>query len=85
MPRALTIVRTKVSEYERATYLDGVRRRRAHYRAAKCSLWVFEDPTDPGLFVEFAEAGDADTLASARSADDEGGPSAPILMEVELN
>jgi hypothetical protein len=85
MPRALTIVRTKVSRHERTAYFAGLRERRDRLRAAGCNFWVFEDPGDPGLFIEFTEAHDAEVLAAAQAAvsDSEGG--APILTEVELS
>jgi hypothetical protein len=54
-------------------------------RAAQCNFWVYEDPGDPGLFVEFTEARDADTLIAARAAAAGSDASAPILTEVELS
>jgi hypothetical protein len=85
MPRALTIERSKVSRHERDAYFVGLRARRDRLRAAACNFWVYEDPGEPGLFVEFTEARDADTLAAARAAVLEGQSSAPILTEVELS
>lgn len=85
MARALIMVRSKISQHERASYFGDLRRRRARMRAADCNFWVFEDPTDPGSFIEFTEARDAPTLAAAKSADEEPEASAPILLEVELN
>ena len=85
MARALTIERSKVSRHERDAYFAGLRERRDRLRAAACNFWVYEDPGDPGLFIEFTEARDADTLAAARAAVLESESSAPILLEVELS
>ena len=85
MARALTIERSKVSRHERDTYFAGLRDRRDRLRAAACNFWVYEDPGEPGLFIEFTEARDADTLAAARAAVLESESSAPILLEVELS
>jgi hypothetical protein len=85
MPRALTIERSKVSRHERDAYFAGLRDRRDRLRAAACNFWVYEDPGEPGLFVEFTEARDADTLAAARASVLESESSAPILTEVELS
>jgi pyruvate/2-oxoglutarate dehydrogenase complex dihydrolipoamide acyltransferase (E2) component len=46
---------------------------------------VYEDPGEPGLFVEFIEARDADTLAAGRATVFESNVGAPILTEVELS
>ena len=83
MARALTIERSKVSRHERDAYFAGLRERRDRLRAAACNFWVYEDPGEPGLFVEFTEARDADTIVAARAA--ESRSSAPILTEVELS
>ena len=85
MARALTIQRSKVSRHERDSYFAALRERRDRLRAAACNFWVYEDQSEPGLFVEFTEARDPDTLAAARAVvfDSDGG--APILTEVELS
>ena len=85
MARALTIERSKVSPHERDAYFAGMRERRDRLRAAECNFWVYEDPAEPGLFVEFIEARNADTLAAARAAVFDSQASAPILTEVELS
>ena len=85
MPRALTIERSKVSRHERDAYFAALRERRDRLRAAQCNFWVYEDPGEPGLFIEFIEARDADTLATARSTVFESTVGAPILTEVELS
>ena len=85
MPRALTIVRSKVARHERDAYFAGLRERRDRLRAAQCNFWVYQDPGEPGLFIEFTEARDTDTLAAAHAvvADVETPP--PILTEVDLS
>ena len=85
MPRALTIVRSKVSRHERDAYFAGLRDRRDRLRAAQCNFWVYEDPGDPGLFIEFTEARDADTLVAAHTAVTDSETTAPILTEVDLS
>lgn len=85
MPRALTMERSKVARHERDAYFAGLRDRRDRLRAAECNFWVYEDPAEPGLFVEFIEARNADTLAAARAAVLESRGTAPILTEVELS
>ena len=85
MPRALTIERSKVSRHERDAYFAGLRERRNRLRAAACNFWVFEDTTEPGLFVEFTEARDAATLVAGSTAASDNEPAAPILKEVELS
>jgi hypothetical protein len=85
MARALTIERSKVSRHERDAYFAGLRERRDRLRAAACNFWVYEDPGEPGLFVEFTEARDATTLAAARAAVFDSNASASILTEVELS
>ena len=85
MARALTIERSKVSRHERDAYFAALRARRDRLRAAACNFWVYEDPGEPGLFIEFIEARDVDTLAAARAVVLESATSAPILTEVELS
>ena len=85
MARALTIVRSKVSRHERTAYFAALRDRRDRLRAAECNFWVFEDPGEPGLFIEFTEARDADTLVAARTAVADSEAGAQILTEVELS
>ena len=85
MPRALTIERSKVARHERDAYFIGLRERRDRLKAAACNFWVYEDPGEPGLFVEFTEARDAETLAAGRAAVSESDTGAAILTEVELS
>ena len=83
MARALVITRTTVPATARETYRSDLQRRRAAYAAARVNFWVFTDPTTPGAFVEFTEAGDEATLAAACTAIDGAPPVPPILREVE--
>ena len=85
MPRALTIERSKVASHERDAYFAGLRDRRNRLRTAACNFWVYEDPGEPGLFVEFIEARDTDTLVAGRAVVFESEARAPILTEVELS
>jgi hypothetical protein len=85
MARALTIERSKVSPHERDAYFAGMRERRDRLRAAECNFWVYEDPGEPGLFVEFIEARDWDTLVAGRAIVCESRDGVPILTEVELS
>jgi hypothetical protein len=85
MARALTIERAKVSRHERDAYFAGLRDRRDRLRAASCNFWVYEDPSEPDLFVEFTEARDVGTLAAARVVVSNSRLDAPILTEVELS
>ncbi|MDF2772050.1 MAG: hypothetical protein K0S86_1544 [Geminicoccaceae bacterium] len=85
MPRALTIVRSKVARHERDAYFAGLRDRRDRLRAAQCNFWVYEDPGDPGLFIEFTEARDSDTLVAAHAAVADAEAAPPILTEVDLS
>jgi hypothetical protein len=84
VPRALTVERSKVSRHERDAYFAGLRDRRDRLEAAACNFWVYEDPSAPGLFIEFTEARDTDTLIAGRSAVFESDTGASILTEVEL-
>ena len=67
MGRALTIQRAMVPAMERARYFEKLRTRRSHYQNADCRFWVFEEAGLPGLFIEFTEAQDADTLKAAHA------------------
>jgi hypothetical protein len=67
MERVLTMQRAMVPATERARYMVRLRERRAHYVAADCRFWVFEEIGLPGLFIEFTEAHDQATLAAAHA------------------
>jgi hypothetical protein len=85
VPRALTIQRTLVTPPDRQRFHEKLRRKQEHYAKANCRFWAFEEAGLKGAFLEFVEAGDADTLARALASAPE-----PILdpqrvyMEVEL-
>ncbi|HYV98253.1 MAG TPA: hypothetical protein VE967_12410 [Gemmatimonadaceae bacterium] len=85
MPRALTLQRAMVPAIDRAKYLAALRHRRAHYHNADCRFWVFEEAGLPGLFIEFVEANDAETLraAHARAPERLRDPSR-VYTEVEI-
>jgi hypothetical protein len=71
MGRALTIQRTLVPRADRDKYFERIRRKQAHYKAAKCRFWVFEEIGLPGAFIEFFEADDPEVLARAHAASPE--------------
>jgi len=67
MPRALSMQRTVVPPGDRAKFLERVKVREVHYRAAGCQFWLFEEAALSGAFIEFSEAPDADTLKDAHA------------------
>lgn len=67
MPHALTIQRTTVPSNERTKYFERLRASAAHYAAANCRFRVFEEHRLPGAFIEFVEADDEATLATAHA------------------
>jgi hypothetical protein len=77
--------RTVVPPGDRAKFLDRARARRAHYSGAGCQFWLFEEAALTGAFIEFAEAGDPETLKGAHAAAPEP-PLDParIYTQVEL-
>jgi hypothetical protein len=81
--RVLTMMQRKIGADEVPDFYDIARRRRAYFEAAGCRYWVFEQPTAPGTFVEFAEAPDATTLAAALRAHVGAAFDGPIFAEVE--
>ena len=66
--RALTLQRTLVPKADREKYFERIRRKLAHYTAAKCRFWVFEEASLPGAFIEFYEADDPEVLMQAHAA-----------------
>ncbi len=68
MPRSLTMHRTVVPPADRAKFLERMRAKEAHYGAAGCRFWVFEEAALSGAFIEFCEANDAKTLTAAHAA-----------------
>jgi hypothetical protein len=71
MSRVLTIQRTLVPRADREKYFERIGRKRAHYQAAKCRFWVFEEMGLPGAFIEFFEADDPEVLARAHAGSPE--------------
>lgn len=64
----MTIHRAIVTVSERQRYLEKLRARKAHYAAAGCNFWVFEEVGLPGAFIEFTEATESQKLAEAHKA-----------------
>ncbi len=67
MSRALSMQRTVVTPGDRVKFLERMRSREAHYKAAGCQFWVFEEAALSGAFIEFTEAPDSATLKSAHA------------------
>lgn len=85
MSRSLTIQRTTIPPGERARYMARLAERAAHYEAAHCRFWVFEDPGLRNAFVEFTVADDSAILAAAvASAPEPGSGPLRIYQQVEL-
>lgn len=85
MPRSLTIQRTTIPPSERARYLARLAERAAHYEAAGCRFWIFEDPALKNAFVEFTVADDSAVLAAAvASAPGPGSGPLRIYQQMEL-
>ncbi len=85
MPRALTMHRVTVPSRDREKYLERVKRKANHYTNAKCRFWVFEETGLRGVFIEFMEADDVDTLARAhRDAPDQVLDPMPIYHQLEI-
>jgi hypothetical protein len=83
--RALTIQRSIVPLSDRKKFMEKLRTRRAYYASSNCRFWVFEETDLAGAFIEFIEAGDEHTLASALSkAPEQFVDAARIYHEVEL-
>ena len=86
MSRALTIQRSIVPLSDRKKFMEKLRTRRAYYAAANCRFWVFEETDLAGAFIEFIEAADEDTLASALAkAPEQFVDAARVYHEVELD
>ncbi len=71
MARSLSLHRTVIPPAGRASFLERLRVREAHYQRMGCRYWVFEEQGLAGAFVEFCEANDAETLAAAHAASPE--------------
>ncbi len=68
MPRLLTMQRMTVTASERDRYFERLKANKAHYAAANCRFWVFEESALPGAFVEFTEADDEVSLSNAHAS-----------------
>lgn len=68
MPRSLTMHRTVVPPNDRAKFMERLRAKEAHYVAAGCRFWAFEETALAGAFVEFAEADSAEILSAAHAS-----------------
>ena len=85
MGRALTLQRTLVPKADREKYFERIQRKLAHYKAAKCRFWVFEEASLPGAFIEFYEADDPEVLVQAHAAaPDRILDAARVYLEVEM-
>jgi len=67
MARSLTVQRTTVPASERERYFERLRARKAHYGAANCRFWVFEESGLQGAFIEFTEADNELALSAAHA------------------
>ncbi|MGQ0537744.1 MAG: hypothetical protein ACT4R6_02260 [Gemmatimonadaceae bacterium] len=72
----------KLTNAELADFLDTARRRKAYFQMAGCRYWAFEQPGEPGAFLEFAEAPNADTLAAALRGPQSEVFSGPVFTEL---
>ena len=85
MPRALSVIQSKVGADDRADFRFRAMRARTHYAAAGCQYWVFEsDAEGGGTYLEFIEAPDGETLRMARRLAPGGHENAPTYTEIPL-
>ena len=77
--RVLSMVERQVKTEQRSGYLAGLAATRAAASAAHAHFWVFESEQEPGRFVEFTEAADANDVASTHG----GTLPAPLWREVQ--
>jgi len=68
MGKGLTMQRTTVPASEREKYFQRLKESKAHYTAANCRFWAFEESALKGAFVEFVEADDEASLSNAHSS-----------------
>jgi hypothetical protein len=86
MARALTVHRATIPSKDRPQYLERVKVRAAHYAAAQCRFWVFEEAALSGAFMEFIEADDEPTLSRAHAtAPDQVLAICKIYQQVEID
>lgn len=84
MARAVTAEWQRVAPAAMPAAMARWRVRRDRVTAAGAHYWVFRSTADPDSYVEFIEARDAATLASARSDAEMAAPD-DLLTEVELS
>jgi hypothetical protein len=75
-----------VPSAERAQFRERAGKARAHYLAAGCRYWLFEETDLPGAYVEFFEAESPDALRRAhRDAPDAVFDATRLYLEVPVN
>jgi len=84
MPRALASHGWHFDPAQRDAVLASLRARRTTLRACGCNYWVFEDPRNPGVILEFLEGPDVNSVVEARQAAGIGATDDAIFTEVEL-
>lgn len=85
MPRAISMRHTIVPAGDRDEFRERARRSVAHYSAAGCQYWLFEEGSLPGAYVEFFEADSPEKLQRAhRDAPTPIVESARMYVEVDL-
>jgi hypothetical protein len=85
VPRAISMRHTIVPSADRDEFRERARRSVAHYSAAGCQYWLFEEASLPGAYVEFFEADSAEKLQRAhRDAPTPIVESARMYVEVDL-
>lgn len=79
------MMRRTIVASEVADFFDTARQRRAYFEAAGCRYWVFEQTSDPTVFLEFAEAPDSRTLGAALRGGAGDAFNGPLFSEVETH
>lgn len=77
--------RVTVPSRDRDKYFEQVKRKESHYKSSSCRFWVFEETGLRGVFIEFMEADDVQTLSAAhKRAPDQVLDPMPIYHQVEI-
>jgi hypothetical protein len=76
--------RESITAAQNEAFRGRAARSKAHYAAAGCNYWLFEEDGAPGSYVEFVEAPDRETLLAARRAAPSQRAAAPTFTEVRL-
>ncbi len=84
MARALCTHAFHFPVAERDQVLAGLQARREGLKAHGVKYWVFENPSTPGIMIEFFEASGREELTEARRAVGDTRASDAILSEVEF-